>query len=57
MVKSRPRSPVAGLRELVAGRGAIPYEVNFHIVAPQAASEADTVVVEAANRGGAFSQA
>ena len=43
--------PVAGLRELAAGRGAIPYEVNFHIVAPEPATEADTVVVEAPNRG------
>jgi hypothetical protein len=43
--------PVAGLRQLAAGRGAIPFEVNFHIVAPEPASEADTVVVEAPNRG------
>ncbi len=43
--------PVAGLRELAAGRTTVPYQVNFHIVAPEAASEADAVVVEAPNRG------
>jgi hypothetical protein len=43
--------PVAGLKELAAGRTTVPYKVNFHIVAPEAASEADTVVVEAPNRG------
>jgi hypothetical protein len=42
--------PIAGLRELAAGRTTIPYRVSFHIVAP-AASEADAVVVEAPNRG------
>ncbi len=42
---------VAGLRELAAGRTAVPYHVFFHIVAPEAASEADTIVVETTNRG------
>jgi hypothetical protein len=41
---------VAGLRELAAGRTAVPYHVIFHIVALGAAPEADTVV-EAPNRG------
>jgi hypothetical protein len=43
--------PIAGLRELAGGRTTVPYQVNFHIVAPEAASDADTVVVEAPNRG------
>ena len=43
--------PIAGLRELAAGRAAVPYEVSFHIVAPEAASETEAVVVEAPNRG------
>ena len=43
--------PIAGLRELAAGRATVPYEVIFHIVAPEAASDADAVVVEAPNRG------
>lgn len=43
--------PVAGLRELAAGRTTVSYQVNFHIVAPEAPSEADVVVVEAPNRG------
>jgi hypothetical protein len=43
--------PVAGLSELAAGRATVPYEVAFHIVAPESASEADSVVVEAPNRG------
>ena len=42
---------VAGVRELAAGRTTVPYHVIFHIVAPEAASEAGTVVVEAPNRG------
>jgi hypothetical protein len=42
---------VVGLRELAAGRTTVPYQVSFHIVAPEAASEADAVVVEAPNRG------
>jgi hypothetical protein len=45
---------VAGLRELAAGRTAVSYHVIFHIVAPEAASEADAVVVEAPNRGRAI---
>jgi hypothetical protein len=45
---------VAGLKELATGRTAVPYHVIFHIVAPEAASEADTVVVEAPNRGRAI---
>ncbi len=43
--------PVAGLRELAAGRATVPYEVNFHLVAPEDVSEAGAVVVEAPNRG------
>jgi Alpha/beta hydrolase domain len=43
--------PIAGLRELAAGRTTVPYQVSFHIVAPEAASEADAIVVEAPNRG------
>ena len=43
--------PIAGLRELAGGRTTVPYQVSFHIVAPEAASDADTVVVEAPNRG------
>ena len=43
--------PIAGLRELAAGRTAVPYQVSFHIIAPEAASETDAVVVEAPNRG------
>jgi hypothetical protein len=43
--------PVAGLREVAAGRTTVPYEVSFQIVAPEAGSEADAVVVEAPNRG------
>jgi hypothetical protein len=43
--------PIAGLRELAAGRATVPYQVSFLIVAPAAASDADTVVVEAPNRG------
>jgi hypothetical protein len=43
--------PVAGLSELAAGRATIPYKIAFHIVAPESASEADAVVVEAPNRG------
>jgi hypothetical protein len=43
--------PVAGLSELAAGRATIPYEVAFHIVGPESASEADAVIVEAPNRG------
>src|SRR5271168_2051034 len=42
---------VAGLSELAAGRATVPYEVAFHIVAPESASEAGSVVVEAPNRG------
>jgi hypothetical protein len=42
---------VVGLSELAAGRATVPYEVAFHIVAPESASEADSVVVEAPNRG------
>jgi hypothetical protein len=42
---------VAGLSELAAGRATVPYEVAFHIVAPESASETDSVVVEAPNRG------
>ncbi len=43
--------PVTGLREVAAGRTTVPYEVSFQIVAPEAGSEADAVVVEAPNRG------
>jgi len=43
--------PVAGLSELAAGRASVPYVIFFHIVAPESASEADSVVVEAPNRG------
>jgi Alpha/beta hydrolase domain len=43
--------PIAGLRELAAGRPTVPYQVSFHLIAPEGASEADTVVVEAPNRG------
>ena len=43
--------PIAGLRELAGGRTTVPYQISFHIVAPEAASDADTVVVEAPNRG------
>src|SRR5277367_725543 len=42
---------VAGLSALAAGRATIPYEIAFHIVAPESASEADAVIVEAPNRG------
>jgi hypothetical protein len=44
--------PIAGLRGLAGGRTTVPYQVSFHIVAPEAASDADTVVVEAPNAGG-----
>ena len=43
--------PVAGLRALAAGQTTVPYQVSFHIIAPEAASETDAVVVEAPNRG------
>src|SRR5271167_4381959 len=43
--------PVAGLTELAAGRATIPYEIAFHIVAPESASDASAIVVEAPNRG------
>ncbi len=43
--------PIAGLKEVAAGRATVPYEVSFHLVAPEAASDADTVIVEAPNRG------
>jgi Alpha/beta hydrolase domain len=43
--------PIAGLRELAGGRTTVPYQVGFHIVGPESASDADTVVVEAPNRG------
>ncbi len=43
--------PIAGLRALAAGQTTVPYQVSFHIIAPEAASEADAVVVEAPNRG------
>jgi Alpha/beta hydrolase domain len=43
--------PIAGLRELAGGRTTVSYQVSFQIVAPEAASDADTVVVEAPNRG------
>jgi hypothetical protein len=43
--------PVAGLRELAAGRATVPYSIAFHIVAPELASDADAIVVEAPNRG------
>jgi hypothetical protein len=43
--------PVAGLKELAAGRATVPYQVSFQIVAPEADSEADAIVVEAPNRG------
>src|SRR3984957_13846779 len=43
--------PIAGLRELAAGGAAVPYGVIFQLVAPEAASDADAVVVEAPNRG------
>ena len=43
--------PVAGLRALAAGRTTVPYEVSFQIVAPEAGSEADAIVVEVPNRG------
>jgi hypothetical protein len=43
--------PVAGLSELGAGRASVPYVIVFHIVAPESASDADAVVVEAPNRG------
>ena len=46
--------PVAGLSELAAGRATIPYEIAFHIVAPESVTEADAVVVEAPNRGNAI---
>jgi Alpha/beta hydrolase domain len=43
--------PIAGLREFAAGRATVPYHVTFHLVAPDAASAAAAVVVEAPNRG------
>jgi Alpha/beta hydrolase domain len=43
--------PIAGLRALAAGRSTVPYQVNFQIVAPEYAAEAEAIVVEAANRG------
>jgi hypothetical protein len=43
--------PIAGLRALAAGQTTVPYRVSFHIIAPETASEADAVVVEAPNRG------
>jgi Alpha/beta hydrolase domain len=43
--------PIAGLRALAAGQTTVPYRVSFHIIAPEAASEADAVLVEAPNRG------
>ena len=43
--------PVAGLSALAAGRPAVPYAITFRIVAPETASNADAVVVEAPNRG------
>jgi hypothetical protein len=43
--------PIAGLRELAGGRTTVPYQISFHIVAPEAASDVDAVVVEAPNRG------
>jgi hypothetical protein len=43
--------PIAGLRALAAGQTTVPYRVTFHIIAPEAASEADAVVVEPPNRG------
>jgi hypothetical protein len=43
--------PVAGLSELAAGRATIPYELAFHLLAPESVSEAEAVVVEAPNRG------
>jgi hypothetical protein len=39
------------LREAAAGRTTVPYQVSFQIVAPEAASNVDAVVVEAPNRG------
>ncbi len=43
--------PIAGLKALAAGQTTVPYRVSFHIIAPEAVSEADAVVVEAPNRG------
>jgi hypothetical protein len=43
--------PVAGLSALAAGRPSVPYAIAFRIVAPETASNADAVVVEAPNRG------
>lgn len=43
--------PIAGLRELAGGRTTVPYQVSFQIVAPEAASDAGTVIVEAPNCG------
>ena len=43
--------PVAGLKEVAAGRTTVPYEVSFQIVAPESGADADAIVVEAPNRG------
>jgi Alpha/beta hydrolase domain len=43
--------PVVGLSALAAGRPSVPYAIAFRIVAPETASNADAVVVEAPNRG------
>ena len=43
--------PVAGLSGLAAGRANVPYVIAFHIVAPESASDASAIVVEAPNRG------
>jgi len=43
--------PVAGLSELASGRATIPYEIAFHVVVPESASDASAIVVEAPNRG------
>jgi hypothetical protein len=43
--------PVAGLREVAAGRALVPYETRFDLILPEDPALADGVVVEAANRG------
>ena len=49
--RSLSRRADCWLERACGGRTTVPYQVIFHIVAPEAASDADTVVVEAPNRG------
>jgi Alpha/beta hydrolase domain len=47
--------PVAGLKDVAAGRDLVPYKTTFDITLPDDPSLANGVIVEASNRGGGAS--